>query len=140
MQVPKGTGPGVRRSKRPLSTCHTRRKCSIETSQNSVCHFMSFSFQNSRSSLNTITLDFVEISFSVMTFFSDGTDNTCPVWRVRFLLEDLFPRLHIPSIPPPPRGVKWRMCHSYPQRDRKRRLNGAVCRIHRIKRMAPCRC
>ena len=33
---PKGTGPGVRRSKRPLSACHTRRKCSMETTQNSV--------------------------------------------------------------------------------------------------------
>ena len=33
---PKGTGPGVRRKKRPLSACHTRRKCSMETSQNSV--------------------------------------------------------------------------------------------------------
>ena len=26
MQVPNGTGPGVRRSKRPLSACYTRRK------------------------------------------------------------------------------------------------------------------
>ena len=33
---PKGTGPGVRRSKHPLSACHTRRKCSMETTQNSV--------------------------------------------------------------------------------------------------------
>ena len=30
IQVPNGTGPGVRRSKRPLSVCHTRRKCSIK--------------------------------------------------------------------------------------------------------------
>ena len=36
MQVLKGTGPGARRSKRPLSACHTHRKCSIETTQNSV--------------------------------------------------------------------------------------------------------
>ena len=28
---PKGTGPGVRRSKRPLSACHTRCRCSMET-------------------------------------------------------------------------------------------------------------
>ena len=28
---PKGTGPGVRRSKPPLSACHTRCKCSMET-------------------------------------------------------------------------------------------------------------
>ena len=32
------------------------------------------------------------------------------------------------------------MCPPYPQRDRKRRLNGAVCRNHRIKRVVPCRC
>ena len=36
-------------------------------------------------------------------------------------------------------GVKSRMCPPYPQRDRKRRLNGAVCRNHRIKRVVPCR-
>ena len=29
------------------------------------------------------------------------------------------------------------MCPPYPQRDRKRRLNGAVCRNHRIKRVVP---
>ena len=28
LQVPFGTGPGVRRSKRPLSACYNRRKCS----------------------------------------------------------------------------------------------------------------
>ena len=33
---PKGTGPCVRRSKLPLSACHTRQKCSIEISRNSV--------------------------------------------------------------------------------------------------------
>ena len=38
------------------------------------------------------------------------------------------------------RGGKSRMCPPYPQRDRKRRLNGAVCRNHRIKRVVPCRC
>ena len=37
-------------------------------------------------------------------------------------------------------GVKSRMCPPYPQRDRKRRLIGAVCRNHRIKRVVPCRC
>ena len=37
-------------------------------------------------------------------------------------------------------GVKSRMCPPYPQRDRKRRLNGAVCRNHRINRVVPCRC
>ena len=31
-----GTRPGVRRSKRPLSACHTRRKYSMETSHKSV--------------------------------------------------------------------------------------------------------
>ena len=34
-------------------------------------------------------------------------------------------------------GVKSRMCPPYPQRDRKRRLIGAVCRNHRIKRGGP---
>ena len=38
------------------------------------------------------------------------------------------------------RGFKSRMCPPYPQRDRKRRLIGAVCRNHRIKRLVPCRC
>ena len=37
-------------------------------------------------------------------------------------------------------GVKSRMCPPYPQRDRKRLLNGAVCWNHRIKRVVPCRC
>ena len=37
-------------------------------------------------------------------------------------------------------GFKSRMCPPYPQRDRKRRLIGAVCRNHRIKRVLPCRC
>ena len=37
-------------------------------------------------------------------------------------------------------GVKSRMCPPYPQRDRKRRLIGAVCPNHRIKRVVPCRC
>ena len=36
MQVSHGTGPGVRRSKRPLSACYTRRKCSMEISEKSV--------------------------------------------------------------------------------------------------------
>ena len=36
MQTPNGTGPGVRRSKRPLSACYTCRKCSMETSHKSV--------------------------------------------------------------------------------------------------------
>ena len=37
-------------------------------------------------------------------------------------------------------GVKSRMCPPYPQHDRKRRLIGAVCWNHRIKRVVPCRC
>ena len=36
MQVPNGTGLGVMRSKRPLLACHTRCKCSMETSGNWV--------------------------------------------------------------------------------------------------------
>ena len=36
-QVPKrGTEPGVRKGKRSLLACHTRCKCSIETTRNSV--------------------------------------------------------------------------------------------------------
>ena len=36
MQVPNGTGPGARKSKRPLSVCYTRRKYSMKTSHKSV--------------------------------------------------------------------------------------------------------
>ena len=32
------------------------------------------------------------------------------------------------------------MCPRYPRRDCKWRLNGAVCRNYRIKRVVPCRC
>ena len=50
---------------------------------------------------------------------------------------DQIPRTcHVPWGP----GFKSRMCPPYPKRDRKRRLNGAVCRNHRIKRLVPCRC
>ena len=35
-QIPKGTKPGVRKGKRPLLACHTRCKCSMETTRNSV--------------------------------------------------------------------------------------------------------
>ena len=38
------------------------------------------------------------------------------------------------------RGLSRECVPPYPQRDRKRRLNGAVCRNHRIKRLVPCRC
>ena len=34
LQVPSGTEPGVRRSKRPLLACRIRCKCSMETSRN----------------------------------------------------------------------------------------------------------
>ena len=36
MQVPNGTGTDVRRNKRPLSACHTRRNCFMETFHNSI--------------------------------------------------------------------------------------------------------
>ena len=36
-------------------------------------------------------------------------------------------------------GLSRECAPPYPQRDRKRRLNGAVCRNHRIKRLVPCR-
>ena len=35
-QVQKGTEPGVRKGKRSLLACHTRSKCSMETTRNSV--------------------------------------------------------------------------------------------------------
>ena len=46
------------------------------------------------------------------------------------------------SYEPPwgPGGLSRECAPPYPQRDRKRRLNGAVCRNHRIKRLVPCRC
>ena len=47
---------------------------------------------------------------------------------------------YILYFPTGPGGFKSRMCPQYPQLDRKRRLNGAVCRNHRIKRVVPCRC
>ena len=47
----------------------------------------------------------------------------------------------LPGFPPVrARGVESRINPPYPQRDRKRRLIGAVCRNHRIKRVVPCRC
>ena len=39
-----------------------------------------------------------------------------------------------------PGGLSRECAPPYPQRDRKRRLNGAVCRNHRIKRLVPCLC
>ena len=47
-----------------------------------------------------------------------------------------------PPPPPPwgPGGLSRECATPYPQRDRNRRLNGAVCRNHRIKRVVPCRC
>ena len=39
-----------------------------------------------------------------------------------------------------PGGLSRECAPPYPQRDRKRRLNGAVCRNRRIKRLVPCRC
>ena len=39
-----------------------------------------------------------------------------------------------------PGGLSRECAPPYPQRDRKRRVNGAVCRNHRIKRLVPCRC
>ena len=36
MQVPNGTGPGVRKGKRPLLTSRTRCKCSMAISWNKV--------------------------------------------------------------------------------------------------------
>ena len=61
------------------------------------------------------------------------------------LCKNCFPNFYLQSFviqtfPHEGLGVKSRMCPPYPQRDRKRRLNGAVCRNHRVKRVVPCRC
>ena len=51
-------------------------------------------------------------------------------------------RISLGTLYPPwgPGGLSRECAPPYPQRDRKRRLNGAVCRNHRIKRLVPCRC
>ena len=59
-----------------------------------------------------------------------------PYSNTRVYSQEAFPKI----CPHEGLGVKSRMCPPYPQRDRKRRLNGAVCRNHRIKRVVPCRC
>ena len=41
MQVPNGTGPGVRRSKRPLLASRNRCKCPMETSRNKIMNLKS---------------------------------------------------------------------------------------------------
>ena len=59
------------------------------------------------------------------------------------IFEDVRQNLNeILSVGPPwgPGGISRECAPPYPQRDRKRRLNGAVCRNHRIKRLVPCRC
>ena len=48
--------------------------------------------------------------------------------------------LSLPLTPVRARGLSRECAPPYPQRDRIRRLNGAVCRNHRIKRLVPCRC
>ena len=55
-------------------------------------------------------------------------------------IQCLYNTLHINSAPVRARGLCRECAPPYPQRDRKRRLNGAVCRNHRIKRLVPCRC
>ena len=57
-----------------------------------------------------------------------------------FTTESFSVYFHFTEPPWGPGGFKSRMCPQYPQLDRKRRLNGAVCRNHRIKRVVPCRC
>ena len=49
-------------------------------------------------------------------------------------------RIGIPIPLDPREGLSRECAPPYPQRDRKRRLNGAVCRNRRIKRLVPCRC
>ena len=64
----------------------------------------------------------------------------CSIYAPPTKYIDLSELQHLLSPPMRAWGVKSRMCPPYPQRDRKRRLNGAVCRNHRIKRVVPCRC
>ena len=74
-----------------------------------------------------------EVNFSPLCILGNG----------HFILMGRNKILYGPSLncsPVRARGAKSRMCPPYPQRDRKRRLNGAVCRNHRIKRVVPCRC
>ena len=61
-------------------------------------------------------------------------------WNCSMLGHKIPPKSTHSEFPHEGLGVKSRMCPPYPQRDRKRRLNGAVCRNHRIKRVVPCRC
>ena len=55
-------------------------------------------------------------------------------------LNTTIPHDKLKSPPWGPGGLSRECAPPYPQRDRKRRLNGAVCRNHRIKRLVPCRC
>ena len=60
--------------------------------------------------------------------------------RLFYSLVQIIPKALHSNTPVGARGVKSRMCPPCPQRDRKRRLNGAVCLNHRTKRVVPCRC
>ena len=71
----------------------------------------------------------------------EGSVPEMRIWSILLIKSDLKWCIQLRRSPPVrARGVKSRMCPPYPQRDRKRRLNGAVCRNHRIKRVVPCRC
>ena len=80
--------------------------------------------------------DFPRASFRISSLPKQdpGRKSEIPLSAVRLLMsfEHFFPR----EDP----GGKLRMCPPYPQRDRKRRLNGAVCRNHRIEWLVRCRC
>ena len=146
MQVPNGAGPGVRRSKRPLLASRTR--CNVL--------WKPPKFGNK-----------VKIGYKVQ--FGNKFANWCNVWSIvtghghvpdchvtfgKGRLHNVWwdPQIDhktswgtISNVPCPREGPGGgglsRECEPpYPQRDRKRRLNGAVCRNHRIKRLVPCRC
>ena len=91
-------------------------------------------YQNIFSIYNVPLLHFIVIP-------SQRQNDTSQVWRIySYIVITLSVCLSVKSTPVRARGLSRECAPLYPQRDRKRRLNGAVCRNHRIKRLVPCRC
>ena len=65
------------------------------------------------------------------------SDNSVDVGACHGTESDLFLFPLENDTPVRARGVKSRMSPPYPQRDRKRRLNGAVCPNHRFQKGGP---
>ena len=109
-------------------------------------------WSNMRTAAIIIPIFFVSILCNI--YYTDNTAwnmdlnvNSVSVLPNRRVSTWLFSKATSKMIEPPgwlnPRegpGVKSRICPPYPKRERKRRLNGAVCRNHRKKRVVPCRC